>query len=77
MRVTALFAAFLLACTPVVEPIPRGTILCEVEADCDDDNDCTEDACEGGRCRFFAEEDGAACLDDDGHEGACNDGACR
>lgn len=44
---------------------------CEVAADCNDDNECTEDACTGGVCDNAAVEDGAAC-----GSGACLAGAC-
>lgn len=71
-----LFSA-ILACEPVVEPVPKGIILCEVASQCDDDNACTADVCEGGRCKFWWEEDGKSCSDEDGQAGECTGGLCH
>jgi hypothetical protein len=45
---------------------------CETDADCNDVNPCTTDACDGGVCRHVAVGDGTACDD-----GLCCGGVCR
>ncbi len=44
---------------------------CQGPQDCNDDNECTEDACIGGACVNTALGDGTACS-----EGACLDRVC-
>ncbi len=65
------------ACEPVVEPIPHGTILCEVTAECDDSNDCSEDVCRSGRCEFTWANEGKPCVDEDDAAGICSAGVCH
>lgn len=65
------------ACSSVVETVPHGTILCEAAEECEDDNDCTEDTCEAGRCAFTWVEDGQTCSDEDGSVGECAAGVCQ
>lgn len=81
MRFIAAFMLFAMvasaACSATIETEPHGVILCEVEDDCEDVNDCTEDVCDAGRCRFFWTIDEAACVADDGKKGTCGDGVCH
>jgi len=44
---------------------------CETAEECNDENECTEDACSGGVCGNTAVENGTACSD-----GACMDAVC-
>jgi hypothetical protein len=45
---------------------------CQSPDDCDDDNECTEDACESGMCTNNAVDDGAIC-----EAGVCRSGVCE
>lgn len=71
-----LLSVLFVACGPTVERV-HGVFPCEVTADCDDDNDCSIDTCEDGRCRFRAVEDETACVDVTDAPGACSAGVCR
>lgn len=44
------------------EPVP-----CDIDADCEDDNECTTESCEEGECQFLAVTAGTECAD-----GVCN-----
>jgi len=45
---------------------------CQSSQDCSDDNECTLDSCDAGRCQNTPIEDGAICGD-----GACQSGQCE
>ncbi len=51
--------------------------LCEQDADCDDKNPCTDDACMAGRCRYTFNtascDDGVSCTTGD----VCAEGVCQ
>lgn len=79
MRLSALLlAAFVLvtACGPSVEINSHGQFPCTVADDCDDDNDCTKDTCDGKLCMFTWVDNGTTC-EIDGKAGVCASGVCE
>lgn len=66
-------------CDGTTDDADTNCIGCAVDAECDDANDCTDDACVGGQCENSALADGTGC--NDGlfctTGDACQAGACR
>lgn len=61
----AIVAAALAGCPLESFPIPESPATCAADAECDDGNPCTGDACVDGRCELAAEPIDTDCSDDD------------
>lgn len=57
---------------------PRTVVACNFDFQCDDNNDCTADQCQGGICHFPAVPNGIPCNDDDActNDDVCQGGVC-
>jgi hypothetical protein len=71
---------FLCVCALGVVPVgcgDEGPPRCEINADCDDGNQCTYDRCVDGRCSFPNKPDGTSCTRECFMgSGECEDGNC-
>src|SRR4051812_2009308 len=60
-----ILAATLAGCPLEPFPLPESPPACAADADCDDGNPCTADACREGSCELTAEPIDIDCSDDD------------